>query len=105
MASYQNFGTDEGMWCDDEACGEGYSDAVLQKNIDYACGAGADCGQISQNGPCFNPNTVKDHCNFAVNSYYQKKGQVPGSCEFSGTATVSQTPPAGANSVCYSGSS
>lgn len=68
---------------------------MLQKNIDYACGNGADCGPINPNGACFNPNTVKDHCNFAVNSYYQKKGPVQGSCDFSGTAIVSQTPPSG----------
>ncbi|KAJ0675619.1 putative carbohydrate-binding X8 domain-containing protein, plant [Helianthus annuus] len=83
-------------------CNTGMSDTVLQRSIDYACGNGADCGPISQNGPCFNPNTVKDHCNYAVNSYYQKKGQVQGSCDFSGSATVSQTPPSGANSACYS---
>ncbi|KAI3812011.1 hypothetical protein L1987_16711 [Smallanthus sonchifolius] len=86
-------------------CNTALSDSVLQKNIDYACGYGADCGQISQNGPCFNPNTVKDHCTFAVNSYFQKKGQVQGSCDFSGTASVTQTPPAGANSACFSSTS
>lgn len=67
------------------------SDQVLQKDIDYACGAGADCSPILQNGPCFNPNTIKDHCNYAVNSYFQRKGQAPGSCDFSGTATVTPT--------------
>lgn len=95
MAAYSN-----AAYC---VCNTAISDSVLQKNIDYACGAGADCGQISQNGPCFNPNTVKDHCNFAVNSYFQKKGQVQGSCDFSGTATVVQTPPPSANSACFSG--
>lgn len=67
----------------------------MQSNIDYACGAGADCKQISQNGPCYNPNTLRDHCNFAVNSYFQKKGQTPLSCSFQGTATVTQTAPSG----------
>ncbi|KVH96195.1 X8-like protein [Cynara cardunculus var. scolymus] len=95
MAAYSN-----AAYC---VCNTALSDSTLQKNIDYACGAGADCSQISQNGPCFNPNTVKDHCNFAVNSYYQKKGQVDGSCVFSGTASVVPTPPSGANSACFSG--
>jgi len=54
-------------------CKDGVSDAILQKNIDYACGAGADCTSILQNGACYNPNTIKDHCNYAVNSYFQKK--------------------------------
>lgn len=74
-------------------CNSGLSDPVLQKNIDYACGNGADCSAIMQNGACFNPNTVKDHCNYAVNSYYQRKGQITGSCDFQGTATVTTTPP------------
>ena len=93
---FLDFGKPGASYC---VCNSGVSDSVLQKNIDYACGAGADCGQISQNGPCFNPNTVKDHCNFAVNSYYQKKGQVEGSCVFSGTASVVQTPPSGESPV------
>lgn len=73
-------------------CNSG-SDPVLQKNIDYACGSGADCTAIIQGGSCYNPNTVKDHCNYAVNSYFQKKGQATGSCDFSGTATPSANPP------------
>ncbi|XP_076948393.1 uncharacterized protein LOC143620622 [Bidens hawaiensis] len=86
-------------------CNTAMSDSVLQKNIDYACGNGADCSQISQNGACFNPNTVKDHCTFAVNSYFQKKGQVQGSCDFSGTASVVQALPTGVNSACFSSTS
>ncbi|XP_016563354.1 PLASMODESMATA CALLOSE-BINDING PROTEIN 3 isoform X1 [Capsicum annuum] len=84
MAGHSN-----AAWC---AC-KGLSDSVLQKTLDYACGAGADCNPIHQNGPCFNPNSVRAHCNFAVNSYFQKKGQAAGSCDFSGTATVTATDP------------
>ncbi|MTV29297.1 hypothetical protein FTX61_28605, partial [Nitriliruptoraceae bacterium ZYF776] len=65
-------------------CNSGVSETAMQQNIDYACGAGADCRQISSSGPCYNPNTLKDHCNFAVNSYYQKKGQTAMACSFSG---------------------
>ncbi|KAJ7943350.1 Plasmodesmata callose-binding protein 3 [Quillaja saponaria] len=79
-------------------CKDGLSDQVLQKSLDYACGAGADCTPIEQKGACYNPNTVKDHCNYAVNSYFQNKGQAQGSCDFSGTAMVSQTPPSTASS-------
>ncbi|XP_039047081.1 uncharacterized protein LOC120187435 isoform X2 [Hibiscus syriacus] len=74
-------------------CKDGVSEEMLQKALDYACGAGADCSPINKNGPCFNPNTVKDHCNYAVNSYFQKKGQAQGSCDFTGTAAVSSNPP------------
>lgn len=71
-------------WC---VCKTGMSDAMLQKTLDYACGAGADCNPIHTNGVCYNPNTVKGHCDYAVNSYFQKKGQAQGSCDFAGTAT------------------
>lgn len=74
-------------------CRDGVGDQSLQKAIDYACGAGADCAPILQNGACYQPNTVKDHCNYAVNSYYQRKGNVQGSCDFAGAATTSANPP------------
>lgn len=92
------FLTDGASYC---ICKDGLSDAVLQKNIDYACGAGADCSAISQGGSCFNPNTVKDHCNYAVNSYYQKKGQATGTCDFSGTAIPSASPPGDFWKSCF----
>ncbi|XP_027904886.1 PLASMODESMATA CALLOSE-BINDING PROTEIN 3-like isoform X2 [Vigna unguiculata] len=79
-------------WC---VCKEG-SDTILQKTLDYACGAGADCNPLHQNGPCFQPNTVRAHCNYAVNSYFQKKSQAQGSCDFAGTATVTASDPSSA---------
>ncbi|XP_061360357.1 PLASMODESMATA CALLOSE-BINDING PROTEIN 4-like [Gastrolobium bilobum] len=82
-------------------CKDGVGDQVLQKAIDYACGNGADCSPIIQNGACYQPNTVKDHCNYAVNSYYQKKGNVQGSCDFSGAATTSPTPPSTSSGCVY----
>ncbi|KAE9601919.1 putative X8 domain-containing protein [Lupinus albus] len=78
-----------GSWC---VCKDG-SDTTLQKTLDYACGAGADCNPLRQNGACFQPNTVRSHCSYAVNSYYQKKGQAPLSCDFAGTATVTASDP------------
>ncbi|CAA0825546.1 PLASMODESMATA CALLOSE-BINDING PROTEIN 3 [Striga hermonthica] len=86
-------------------CNPNLSDTVLQKNIDYACGNGADCTQIQQTGSCYNPNTVKDHCNYAVNSYYQRKFQALGTCDFSGTATVTANPPTTSGCVFPSGPS
>ncbi|KAL8532425.1 hypothetical protein ACS0TY_008869 [Phlomoides rotata] len=85
-------------------CNSGLSDSVLQKNIDYACGSGADCSGILQNGACYNPNTVKDHCSYAVNSYYQRKGNVQGSCDFQSTATITQTPPSVPTGCVYQSS-
>jgi hypothetical protein len=66
---------------------------MLQKTLDYACGGGADCRPILQNGACFAPNTVKAHCSYAVNSYYQRSGQNPQACLFSGTTFVSNNDP------------
>ncbi|CAN4124581.1 unnamed protein product [Withania somnifera] len=82
-------------------CKDGVGDQVLQKNIDYACGNGADCTGILQNGPCYNPNTIKDHCSYAVNSYYQRKAATGASCDFSGSATLTATPPSSTNAACY----
>ncbi|XP_038895513.1 PLASMODESMATA CALLOSE-BINDING PROTEIN 3-like isoform X2 [Benincasa hispida] len=86
-------GLSSGTWC---ICKNGISDATLQKALDYACGAGADCSPIRQNAACFQPNTVRAHCSYAVNSYFQKKGQTQGSCDFAGVATISTTDPSAA---------
>ena len=81
-------------------CRDGVGQSALQKALDYACGAGADCSSILSSGACFQPNTVKDHCNYAVNSYFQRKGQVQGSCDFNGAATPSVTLTASVPSGC-----
>ncbi|KAJ0242800.1 PLASMODESMATA CALLOSE-BINDING PROTEIN 4 [Hirschfeldia incana] len=84
-------------------CKDG-NEQVLQKAIDFACGAGADCTQIQQNGACYQPNTIKNHCDVAVNSYYQKKASSGATCDFNGAAVISSSPPSTASS-CLSGSS
>ncbi|VVB03983.1 unnamed protein product [Arabis nemorensis] len=74
-------------------CRDGVGEKELQTSIDYACGALADCNPIHDKGPCYQPNNIKSHCDWAVNSYFQRSGQLPGSCNFSGTATTSPNPP------------
>ncbi|KAK4777848.1 hypothetical protein SAY87_018035 [Trapa incisa] len=81
-------------------CKDGQTDQVLQKTLDYACGAGADCSPILQSGACYQPNTIKNHCDYAVNSYYQRKGQTTGSCDFAGTATPTTTVPTAQTTTC-----
>ncbi|KAF8104595.1 hypothetical protein N665_0171s0097 [Sinapis alba] len=81
-------------------CKDGKGDNELQTSIDYACGSLADCKPIQDKGPCYQPNTIKSHCDWAVNSYFQKAAQVPGSCNFSGTATTSQNPPSNSVTGC-----
>lgn len=83
-------GTSDAAWC---VCRSDVSDGVLQKAIDYACGTGADCMPILQNGACFQPNTVRSHCSWAVNSYYQRRSSLGATCDFSGAATLSNSDP------------
>ncbi|KAJ4972778.1 hypothetical protein NE237_005952 [Protea cynaroides] len=77
-------------WC---VCRSDVNDTISQKALDYACGAGADCTPILQNGACYQPNTVKGHCSYAVNSYFQRKSQGPGTCDFGGASLVSLSDP------------
>ncbi|KAG1368644.1 ATP synthase subunit gamma, mitochondrial [Cocos nucifera] len=83
-------GGSDAAWC---VCKSDKSSSTLQKTLDYACGAGADCNPILRNGACYNPDTVLAHCSYAVNSYYQRKGQAQQACDFSGTATLTSTDP------------
>ncbi|CAN6462705.1 unnamed protein product [Victoria cruziana] len=66
----------------------------LQEALDYACGVGgADCSPITSDGLCFLPNTLQAHASFAMNSYYQRSGHAPSSCDFSGTGVIAMTDP------------
>ncbi|XP_020258708.1 PLASMODESMATA CALLOSE-BINDING PROTEIN 2-like, partial [Asparagus officinalis] len=95
-------GASDGAWC---VCRSDVSDVQLQKTLDYACGAGADCATIQQGGACFNPNTVRAHCSYAANSYFQRKGQSQQACDFSGTATLTNQDPSSGSGCAYPASS
>lgn len=78
-------------WC---VAMNGIPDSSLQTALDYACGnGGSDCGQIQQGGSCFIPDSVFSHASYAFNSYYQKMGMAPGTCDFAGTAVITTTDP------------
>ncbi|EMS57318.1 hypothetical protein TRIUR3_05941 [Triticum urartu] len=83
----------DAMYC---VCKSDANPAAMQKAIDYACGKGADCTQITSSGPCFQPSSVVAHCSYACNSYYQKNAGMGATCDFMGVATlVAADPSAG----------
>ncbi|XP_061355478.1 PLASMODESMATA CALLOSE-BINDING PROTEIN 3-like [Gastrolobium bilobum] len=79
-----------GPWC---VVRSGASYQNLQQGMNYACASGADCGPIRPGGSCFNPNTIQNHASYAYDSYYQRHGKAPGTCDFGGTATIAITDP------------
>ncbi|KAK3146032.1 hypothetical protein QOZ80_3BG0260640 [Eleusine coracana subsp. coracana] len=85
-------GGSDGAWC---VCRTDQADTVLQKTLDYACGAGADCKPILQSGACFAPDTVRAHCSYAVNSFFQRNNQNQQACVFSGATTLVTNDPSG----------
>ncbi|KAL5567738.1 hypothetical protein UlMin_024313 [Ulmus minor] len=66
---------------------------ALQRNIDYVCGLGLDCGPIQEGGPCFAPNTVRAHAAYAMNVYYQAMGINGFDCDFDRTGTITDVDP------------
>ncbi|XP_059663338.1 glucan endo-1,3-beta-glucosidase 4 [Cornus florida] len=77
-------------WC---VASQSAPQIALQVALDYACGyGGADCSAIQPGGSCYNPNTLRDHASSAFNSYYQNN-PVPNSCNFGGTAIITNTDP------------
>ncbi|GAV90685.1 Glyco_hydro_17 domain-containing protein/X8 domain-containing protein [Cephalotus follicularis] len=83
-------GGSDRRWC---VPGSDASDAALQANIDYVCSTGVDCKPIQEGGPCFNPNTVRSHASYAMNSYYQAFGRHDFDCDFNHTGIVTSADP------------
>lgn len=84
-------------WC---VAKSGTQDAALQSAIDYACGmGGADCSTIQQGGTCYNPDTLQNHASVAFNSYYQKNPSQT-SCDFGGTAMITNVNPSKNQNYC-----
>lgn len=77
-------------WC---IAAQSAAQASLQVALDYACGhGGTDCSQIQPGGRCFDPDTVRDHASYAFNIYYGKT-PIPSSCDFGGTAIITNIDP------------
>lgn len=69
------------------------SDAALQANIDYVCSKGADCKPIQSGGACFNPNNVRAHASYIMNTFYQTNGRNDFNCDFSKTGVITTADP------------
>ncbi|GAV68881.1 Glyco_hydro_17 domain-containing protein/X8 domain-containing protein, partial [Cephalotus follicularis] len=69
------------------------SEQALKSNIDYACSQGVDCNPIQAGGACFDPNNIKSHAAFVMNSYYQSHGRNDFNCDFSHTGVLSTSDP------------
>ncbi|KAM7273557.1 hypothetical protein ACFE04_028221 [Oxalis oulophora] len=73
---------------------DGVDSRTLQAALDWACGPGrANCSEIQPGEDCYSPNNVKSHASYAFDSYYQKEGRAPGSCDFKGVATITTSDP------------
>ncbi|KAJ7965315.1 glucan endo-1,3-beta-glucosidase [Quillaja saponaria] len=78
------------VWCMPKA---GADPEALQRNIDYVCGLGLNCGPIQEGGPCFAPNTVQAHAAFAMNTYYQTTEKKDYDCDFAQTGHITNVDP------------
>ncbi|CAA0820884.1 Carbohydrate-binding X8 domain superfamily protein [Striga hermonthica] len=83
-----------GSWC---VASSSASETALQVALDYACGyGGADCSPLQPNGPCYEPNTVRDHASYAFNDYYQKNPaptSCHGNCRYASSSSGTQISP------------
>uniref|UniRef100_A0A3Q7F792 X8 domain-containing protein n=1 Tax=Solanum lycopersicum TaxID=4081 RepID=A0A3Q7F792_SOLLC len=73
---------------------DGVDKRTMQAALDWACGPGrANCSEIQPGESCYQPNDVKNHASYAFDSYYQKEGGSPSSCDFKGVAMITTTDP------------
>ncbi|CAK9314114.1 unnamed protein product [Citrullus colocynthis] len=83
---------------------DGADPGKLQNGLNWACGqGGANCSAIQPGQPCFLPDNIINHASYAFNDYYQKMQRNGGTCDFEGTATLTNTNPSHGSCV-YTGS-
>ncbi|CAH9073144.1 unnamed protein product [Cuscuta epithymum] len=71
----------------------GVADKDLVKGINWACGEGnTNCSAIRPDGRCYG-HTLQSRASYVYNEYYQIMRFCGGSCDFSGTAAITFTPP------------
>ncbi|WJX62305.1 glucan endo-1,3-beta-D-glucosidase [Trifolium repens] len=73
---------------------DGFDSKTLQATLDWACGPWrANCSKIQPGESYYKRNNVKKHASYAFDSYYQKEGKAPRSCDFKGVAMITTTNP------------
>ena len=73
---------------------DGADPKMLQAGIDWACGPGkVDCSPLLQGQPCYEPDNVIAHANYAFDTYYHLMGKSPEACDFNEMATISTSDP------------
>eukprot|EP00252_Welwitschia_mirabilis_P014613 TRINITY_DN3210_c0_g1_i1.p1 TRINITY_DN3210_c0_g1~~TRINITY_DN3210_c0_g1_i1.p1 ORF type:complete len:464 (-),score=66.98 TRINITY_DN3210_c0_g1_i1:246-1637(-) len=80
------------LWCVVDT--DRINDSSLQSALNYACSQGNNtCLAIQEGRPCFQPNTLVNHCNYAFNRYWQQFKKSGGTCDFQGSAKLVTTDP------------
>lgn len=69
------------------------TDAQLEKNLDWACKQGIDCGPVEPGAVCDDPAGLRSRADFAMNTYYRTRGESKNSCDFEGTGRLIDTNP------------
>ncbi|XP_072992706.1 glucan endo-1,3-beta-glucosidase 2-like isoform X1 [Typha latifolia] len=68
--------------------------SILQESLNWACGPGsANCSAIQPGQPCYQDNNLVALTSYAYNDYYHKTEATGGTCNFSNTATITNTDP------------
>lgn len=81
------------IWCV-VAGGRKTNATELGSAVSYACGQGnGTCNAIQPGGPCYWPNTLAAHANYAFNSYWQQFRKSGGTCYFNGLAAQTAKDP------------
>ncbi|XP_045828963.1 glucan endo-1,3-beta-glucosidase 2 [Trifolium pratense] len=83
---------------------DGADPKMIQAALDWACGPGkVECSPLLQGQPCYEPDNVIAHANYAFDSYYNKMGKTPDACDFKGVATITTSDPSHGSCI-YPGS-
>lgn len=78
---------------------------ALKSGLDWACGpGGANCDAIQPGKPCYEPDNLPELASYAFNNYYHRMQASGGTCDFGGTAMVSNVDPSHGSCI-FAGSS